>query len=81
MNPKRPPEPSDAKDFHDRGNCQSRHGSYEVAIAGYSKAIAPNPNDTRYYRQPSRAYLFADRREPAQADEEMCEDLRNQGYH
>ena len=79
MSPKRAPEPSSANDFHDRGICHTHQGSIEVAIAGSSKAIAPNPNNARCYRQPSLVYLFADRRELAQADEEMCEDLRNQG--
>ena len=39
MNLKRTPEPVDANGFHDRGNRHSRNGSYELAIADYSKAI------------------------------------------
>ena len=111
MRPKRPPEPVDANGFHDRGNRYSRGGSYEMAIADYSKAIEIdpgfaeahydrgfsfyemgryeeaiadltraielNPNDGRYYGQRSLVYLFADRIDLAQADEEMCDDLRN----
>ena len=114
MNPQRPPEPVDADGFHDRGNRHSRNGSYELAIADYSRAIelAPgfteahydrgfsfyelrryeeaiadltraielNPNDARYYAQRSLVYLFADSIDLAQADEEICEDLRIQGY-
>ncbi len=114
MNPKRPPEPTDANGFHDRGNRHSRNGSYEVAIADYSKAIEIdpsfaeahynrgfsffelrhyeeaiadltraielNPNEARYYGQRSLVYLFADRMDLAQADEEMCEDLRNRDF-
>ena len=115
MNLKRPPEPVDANGFHDRGNRHSRNGSYELAIADYSKAIEIdsefaeahydrgfsfyelgryeeaitdltraidlNPNDPRYYGQRSLVYIFADRMDLAQADDEMCEDLRNQSYH
>ena len=39
-----------------------------------------NPDDARYYAQRSLVYLFADRMDLAQADEEMCEDLRNRGF-
>ncbi len=111
MNPKRPPEPVDANGYHDRGNLRSRNGSYEPAIADYSKAIELkpdfaeahynrgssfyelgsyeesiadltraidlNPADARYYRQRSLVYLFTDRMELAEADEEMCEEIRN----
>ncbi len=113
MNARRPPDPVDANGFHDRGNLRSRNGSYELAIADYSKAIEMdpgfaeahynrgsshyelgsyeealadltraidlNPNDARYYRQRSLVYLFTDRMDLAEADEEMCEDLRNRG--
>ena len=113
MNPRRPPEPVDANGFHDRGNRQSRIGSYELAIADYNKAIEIDPgfaeahydrgcsfyemarygeaiadltraielspHNARYYAQRSVVYLFADQMDLAQVDEEMCEDLRNQG--
>ena len=49
--------------------------SNSVAVA--SVAIELNPNDARYYRQRSLIYLFTDRMELAEADEEMCEELRN----
>ncbi len=114
MNPKPPPEPVDAHGFHDRGNRHSRNGSYESAIADYSKAIEMdpgfaeahynrgfsfyelgqyeeaitdlsraiqlNPSDARYYGQRSLVYIFADRMDLAQADEDMSEDLRSQGF-
>ncbi|PKB78865.1 MAG: hypothetical protein BZY88_16210 [SAR202 cluster bacterium Io17-Chloro-G9] len=113
MNRRLLPDPEDANGFHDRGNLRSRNGSYESAIADYSKAIEMdpafaeahynrgssfyemgiyeealsdltraielNPNDARYYRQRSLVYLFTNRMDLAEADEEMCEDLRNQG--
>ena len=113
MKPKRPPEPVNAKEFHDRGNLRSRHGSYEPAIADYNQAIemAPgfaeahydrgcsfyeigrneeaiadftraielNPHEARYYSRRSLVYIFTDRMDLAQADEEMGEDLRNLG--
>ena len=34
-------------------------------------------NDARYYRQRSLVYLFTDCIDLAQADDEMCEELRN----
>ena len=111
LNPRTPQDPVDAKDFHRRGNLRSRNGSYESAIADYSKAIEMDvdfaeahydrgssfyelgryeesladlnraidldANDARYYRQRSLVYLFTDRIDLAQADEEMCEELRN----
>ena len=113
MNTERPPEPVDVNGFHDRGNLRSRNGSYELAIADYSRAIELDPdfaeahydrgfsfyelgqyeqavaditraielkpNEGRYYGQRSLVYLFADRMDLAQADEEMCEDLRSRG--
>ncbi len=113
MNPKQPPEPVDSNGFHDRGNLRSRNGSYESAIADYSKAIDMgqdfaeahynrgasyyeignyeealadlnraidlDPKTARYYSQRSLVYLFTDRTDLAEADEEMCEELRNQG--
>ena len=112
MNPKRPAEPVDANGFHDRGNLRSRNGSYESAIADYTKsiemdqdfaeahysrgssfyeignyeealadlnrAIDLDPKAARYYRQRSLVYLFTDRTDLAEGDEEMCEELRNQ---
>ena len=113
MTPRRPPEPVDAKGFHDRGNRYSRNGSYESGIADYNKAIEIdpgfaeahydrgcsfyelgrfdeaiadltraielNPSEGRYYGQRSMVHLFADHMDLAQADEEMCEDLRSRG--
>ena len=109
--PSRPPEPTDAAGFLDRGNRHGRNGSYEQAIADYdkaieldpnvadahydrgysfyemlrfeeairdlSRAIELNPDDDRYYAQRSVVYLFSDHLDLAQADEEMCEELRN----
>ena len=114
MTPKRPPEPTDANGFHDRGTRHSRNGSYALASADYSKAIEIepafaeahynrgysfyelnryeeaitdltraielNPNDARYYGQRSLVYIFADRMDLAQADDEMCDDLRSRGF-
>ena len=115
MNPKRPPEPTDANGFHGRGSLRGRSGSYELAIADFSKAIEIypgfaeahydrgcsfyelrqygeaiadltraielSPNEARYYAQRSLVYLFCDFMDLAQADEDMCEELRNRGYN
>ena len=56
-------------------------GRDEEAIANLTRAIDLNPNDARYYGQRSSVYIFADRMDLAQADDGMCEDPRNQGYH
>ena len=39
------------------------------------------PNNAHYYAQRSLAYLFTDRMNLVQVDEEMCHDLRNQVYY
>ena len=71
--------PGFAEAHYNRGSSYYELGRYEEAIADLTMAIELNPNDARYYRQRSLVYLFTDSMELAQADEETCEDLRNQG--
>ena len=52
---------------------------YEEAIADLTRAIEVNPEAARYYGQRSLVYLFADRLDLAQADEEMSDALRERG--
>lgn len=70
-------EPGFAEAHYNRGSSFYELGSYEESIADLTRAIDLNPADARYYRQRSLVYLFTDRMELAEADEEMCEVLRN----
>ena len=72
-------DPGFAEAHYNRGFSFYELGRYEEAIADLTRAIELNPNDARYYGQRSLAYLFADFMDLAQADEKMCEDLRNRG--
>jgi len=72
-------DPSFAEAHYNRGSSFYEMGRYEAAIADLTRAIELNPNDARYYGQRSLIYLFADCMDLAQADEDMCENLRNQG--
>ena len=71
-------DPGFAEAHYDRGSSFYELGSYEEALADLTRAIDLNPNDARFYRQRSLVYLFTDRMDLAEADEEMCEVLRNQ---
>ena len=73
-------DPSFAEAHYDRGFSFYELGRYEEAITDLTLAIDLNLNEPRYYAQRSLIYLFADRIDLAQADEEMCEDLRNRGF-
>ena len=55
-------------------------GHYEQALSDLSRAIELNPQGARYYAQRSLVYLFADEMELAEADQEMSDSLRNQGF-
>ena len=72
-------DPSFAEAHYNRGFSFYEIGRNEESIADFTRAIELNPNDARYYGQRSLVYVFADRLDLAQADEEMCEVLRNQG--
>lgn len=73
-------DPGFAEAHYNRGFSFYELGHYEEAITDLSRAIELNPNDSRYYGQRSLVYIFADRMDLAQADEDMSEDLRNQGF-
>ncbi len=70
-------DPGLAEAYYNRGFSFYELGSYEEAIADLSRAIELNPEDDRYYAQRAVVYLFSDRMDLAQADEEMCDELRN----
>ena len=49
------------------------------SIADLTRAIEIDPTDDNYYGRRSLAYLFSDRLEEAQADQDRCDELRNGG--
>ena len=71
-------DPGFAAAHYNRGSSFYELGSYDEALDDLGRAIDLNPKDARYYRQRSLIYLFTDQMDLAEADEEMCEDLRNQ---
>ena len=68
-----------AEAYYDRGFSFYEMARYEEAIADLTRAIEVNPEAARYYGQRSLVYLFADRLDLAQADEEMSDALRERG--
>ena len=68
-----------AEAFYDRGFSFYELGLYEESIADLTQAIQLSPEAAHYYAQRSIAYLFSDRLDLAQADEEMSDELRNCG--
>lgn len=71
-------DPDFAEAHYNRGSSFYELGSHDEALAGLNRAIELRPDEARYYRQRSLVYLFTDRVDLAEADEEMCEELRNQ---
>ena len=65
-----------AEAYFNRGGSYYEIGRYEEAIADLTRAIELDPKDDRFYGWRSVAYLFNDQPDLAQADEEMCEELR-----
>ena len=72
-------DPNFADAHYDRGYSFYEMGRLEEAVRDSSRAIELNPDDDRYYALRSVVYLFSDRMDLAQIDEEMCEELRNRG--
>ncbi len=70
-------DPAFADAHYDRGYSFYEMGRLEEAVRDSSRAIELNPDDDRYYALRSVVYLFSDQMDLAQADEEMCEELRN----
>jgi len=68
-----------AEAYYDRGFSFYEVGLYEKAIADLTRAIELNPEAAHYYGQRSLVYLFADRIDLAELDQEMSDALRNKG--
>ena len=69
-----------AEAYYDRGFSYYEVGLYEEAIADLTRAIELNPEAARYYGQRSLVYLFGDRIDLAEADQEMSDVLRERGF-
>ena len=68
-----------AEAYYDRGFSFYEVGLYEEAIADLTRAIELDPEAAHYYGQRSLVYLFTDRLDLAQADEEMSDAIRSRG--
>ncbi len=68
-----------AEAYYDRGYSFYEVARYDEALADLTRAIELDPEAAHYYGQRSLVYLFTDRLELAQADEEMSDTLRNRG--
>ena len=66
-----------AEAHYDRGFSFYEVGLYDEAIGDLTRAIELNPEAAHYYGQRSLVYLFTDRLDLAQADEDMSDALRN----
>jgi tetratricopeptide (TPR) repeat protein len=72
-------DPNLADAYYNRGISFYELERFDDSIADLTRAIDLNPDADHYYAQRSLAYLFTDRMELAQADEDMCEEIRNRG--
>ena len=69
-------DPTLADAYYNRGISFYEIERFDDSIADLTRAIDLNPDADHYYAQRSLAYLFTDRMELAQADEDMCEEIR-----
>ena len=69
-------EPEFAEAFYHRGCSWYEVGKNEYAIADLTRAIELDPMADSYYGQRAIVYIFQDEPELAQADEEVCQELR-----
>ena len=69
-----------AEAYYDRGCSYHEVGLNEQAITDLTRAIELNPEAARYYARRSLAYVFTDHIDLAEADEEMCDTLRERGF-
>ncbi len=62
--------------WYNRGCSWYEVGELEKAIADLTRAITLSPTNGLYYGQRSLVYHFNDQPELAEADQEMCDELR-----
>ncbi len=63
--------------WFNRGVSFYELGMYAESIDDLTRAIELDPEEDNYYGRRSLAYLFSDRLEEAQADQDKCDELRN----
>ena len=69
--------------WFNRGCSFYEMGMYDESIEDLTRpsktAIEIDPTDDNFYGRRSLAYLFSDRLEEAQADQDLCDEIRNGG--
>ena len=68
------PESDDA--YYNRGCSWYEAGKNTESIADLTRAIELNPMADHYFGQRAIVYIFDDRPDLAQADEDVCQELR-----
>jgi tetratricopeptide (TPR) repeat protein len=66
--------------FYDRGYSYYEVGRFEEALADLDRAIELDPEEARYYAHRSLVYLFTDRLDLAEADQDKSDELRSRGF-
>ena len=69
-------EPGLADAFYNRGCSWYEVDKLDNSIADLTRAIELDPLADHYYGQRALVYIFNDQPDLAQADEEVCQDLR-----
>jgi tetratricopeptide (TPR) repeat protein len=69
-------EPDSDDAYYNRGCSWYEAGKNAESIADLTKAIELNPLADHYFGQRAIVYIFDDRPDLAQADEETCQELR-----
>jgi len=69
-------EPESADAFYNRGCSWYEVDKLDDSIADLTRAIQLDPLADHYYGQRALVYIFNDQPDLAQADEEVCQDLR-----
>ena len=69
-------EPELAEAYYHRGCSWYEVDNFGDSIADLTRAIELDPMADHYYGQRALVYIFNDQPELAQADEDVCQDLR-----
>ena len=69
-------DPKFAEAYYHRGCSWYEVDRFEDSIADLTKAIEIDPTADHYYGQRALEYIFTDQPELAQADEDICQELR-----
>ena len=62
--------------YYNRGCSWYEVGKYNEAISDLTRAIECDPLADHYYGQRAIVYIFSDKPDLAQADEDICQELR-----